>query len=59
MTKPLATRTMKARRAGICPVCGEPIQVGQQIALAGRWQHVQHVIVRQRKIRDAMAGGQP
>lgn len=59
MTTQLATRTMKARRASTCPVCHGPILVGQQIAKAGQWQHIGHVIVWQRNIRDARAGGQP
>ena len=45
----LATRVMKARRASTCPVCRGPILVGQQIAKCGTWQHIEHVIERNRK----------
>jgi hypothetical protein len=45
----LATRVMKARRSSVCPRCRAPIYQGQQIALLGYWQHVEHVIERQRQ----------
>lgn len=45
----LADRVMKARRESLCPVCLRPIRVGDMIARAGMWQHIQHVIDRQRK----------
>jgi hypothetical protein len=50
MTAPvLASRVMKARHAGRCPVCRGPVRVGDQIARAGKvWQHVEHVIERNR-----------
>jgi hypothetical protein len=48
VTARLATRVMRARRESTCPVCRGPIRVGQQIAKCGTWQHVQHVIERQR-----------
>jgi len=42
MTAQLATRTMKARRAGTCAECRGPIRVGDRIALvAGRWISVE------------------
>lgn len=50
-----ATRVMKARRPGTCPECGGPIQVGQRIALAGRWQHIRHIIDRQHADHDGKA----
>jgi hypothetical protein len=43
-----ATRVMKARRTSTCPACHGPILAGQQIAKAGTWQHIEHVIERQR-----------
>ncbi len=50
MTGPqLATRVMRARRTGTCPVCHGPIHVGQLIAKTGLWQHVEHVIDRNRQ----------
>ncbi len=45
----VASRVRKARRASTCPVCREPIRPGQQIAMLGRWQHVEHVIEQQRQ----------
>jgi hypothetical protein len=51
MTAPVvADRVMKARRQSACPVCGCLIRPGDQIAkYRGRWQHVEHVIDRQRQ----------
>jgi hypothetical protein len=49
MTAPaLASRVMKARRESMCPTCQAPIRVGQQIAKRGYWQHIEHVIERNR-----------
>jgi hypothetical protein len=49
MTAPgLATRVMRARRESLCPVCLGPIWPGQQIAKRGYWQHIEHVIERNR-----------
>jgi hypothetical protein len=49
MTAPrLADRVMRARRTSTCPVCFEPIRIGQQIARCGTWQHIEHVIERNR-----------
>jgi hypothetical protein len=45
MTAPgLASRVMRARRESLCPVCRCPIQVGQQIAKRGFWQHIEHIV---------------
>jgi hypothetical protein len=49
MTTLTASRVMRARRTSICPVCRSPILVGQQIAKLGTWQHIEHVIERQRE----------
>jgi hypothetical protein len=49
VTGRLATRVMRARRESTCPVCRGPIRVGQQIAKCGTWQHVEHVIERNRQ----------
>jgi hypothetical protein len=51
MTTPPAafTRVKKARHTSTCPACRGPILPGQQIALSGYWQHVQHVIDRNAK----------
>jgi len=42
----------RSRHAGppniACPVCFEPIRIGQQIARCGTWQHIEHVIERNR-----------
>jgi len=44
MTAPaLATRVMHARRESLCPVCMEPIRVGDLIGKAGMWQHIRHI----------------
>ncbi|MGO9294424.1 MAG: hypothetical protein ACLP52_11230 [Streptosporangiaceae bacterium] len=49
MTVKLATRVMRARRTGTCPVCHGPIHVGELIAKTGFWQHIQHVIDHNRQ----------
>jgi hypothetical protein len=49
MTVALADRVMRARRETLCPVCLQPMKVGQLIARYGTWQHVEHVIERQRE----------
>jgi hypothetical protein len=43
----LATRVMRARRPGTCPLCRGPIQVRESIAKIGFWAHTQCVIDRQ------------
>lgn len=45
----LATRVMKARRTGTCPLCRGPIQRGESIAKIGFWAHTQCVVDRQRE----------
>ena len=40
----IANRVMKARHESMCPICQEPIRVGQLIARRGVWQHVGHVL---------------
>ena len=56
MTAPLlATRVMRARRPGICPLCRSPILVGQQIGKTGFWAHVTCIIARNSE-RPAEAG---
>lgn len=40
----LASRVMKARRAGTCPLCRGPIRVGEQIAKTVRWAHAGCVV---------------
>jgi hypothetical protein len=45
----LATRVMKARRPGTCPLCREPVRVGESIAKIGFWAHTQCVVDRQRE----------
>ena len=39
-----ASRVMRARHNSICPICGKPILVGQQIAKRDIWMHIDHVI---------------
>ena len=47
MTGPLlASRVMKARRAGTCPICRGPIRVGDLIAKTVKWAHAGCVIAR-------------
>jgi ribosomal protein L37AE/L43A len=41
---PKATRVMRARQQGTCPLCRRPIIVGQQIAKARIWAHIDCVI---------------
>jgi hypothetical protein len=53
MTAPIvAERVMKARRQSVCPICRRLIRPGDQIAKLGRWQHVEHVLDRQRQAAD-------
>jgi thiamine phosphate synthase YjbQ (UPF0047 family) len=54
MTTQLATRVMRARRESICPTCRRVIRVGDQIAKAGTWQHVEHITARQREADRAI-----
>ena len=42
-----ASRVMKARREGTCPICRGPILVGQLIAKCGVWAHAQCVVDHQ------------
>lgn len=51
MTAPIvAERVMKARRDSVCPACGCRIRTGDQIAkYRGQWEHVEHVLKRQRQ----------
>lgn len=45
MTAPLlASRVMKARRTGTCPICRGPIRVGEQIAKTVKWAHAGCVV---------------
>lgn len=46
MSTELADRVMHARRESLCPVCWQPIRVGQLIARAGTWQHIRHLVKR-------------
>lgn len=49
MTNQLATRVMKARRSSTCPICRGPIRIGDLIGKTGVWQHVEHIIDRNRQ----------
>jgi hypothetical protein len=44
MTAQLADRVMKARHESVCPLCLEPIRVGDLIARTGFWQHARCLI---------------
>lgn len=45
MTAPqLASRVMKARRAGTCAICRRPIRIGEQIAKTIKWAHAGCVV---------------
>ena len=45
MTPPvLASRVMKARRESVCPLCREPVRIGQLIAKTVKWAHAGCVI---------------
>jgi hypothetical protein len=45
----LASRVMKARRPGVCPVCRTTITVGQLIARCGYWMHAACLIEHNHK----------
>lgn len=45
MTAPrLASRVMRARRESVCPLCREPVRIGQLIALTTKWAHAGCVV---------------
>jgi hypothetical protein len=45
MTGPmLASRVMKARRPGTCPLCQGPIRIGDSIAKTVKWAHTGCVV---------------
>ncbi len=45
----LADRVIRARRESVCPICRQLITIGQQIGRLGAWQHIEHIIERQRQ----------
>jgi hypothetical protein len=45
---------MKARREGLCPLCWQPIAVGQLIAKTGAWVHAQCAIDRNRATTEGL-----
>jgi hypothetical protein len=55
-----ATRVMRARRPGMCPLCGQLVTVGQQI---GRtpvgWCHTSCIIEAVHKMTPAARRGDP
>jgi hypothetical protein len=48
---------MRARRASTCPACRGPIHVGELIGKTGFWQHVAHIIERNRGNGDGRTDG--
>jgi hypothetical protein len=51
---PLATRSMKARRPGTCPLCRGPILVGQSISKIVHWAHTTCVVEQHAAARAAV-----
>jgi hypothetical protein len=49
MTTATADRVMKARHESVCTVCQRLIRPGDLIAKTGVWQHIQHVLDRQKE----------
>jgi hypothetical protein len=49
----VASRVMKARHESECPVCRQPIRIGQLIAQTGFWQHAACLIDRQHEHEDS------